>query len=126
MSGPTREDRLLALLAYPFWYLVFPLIYMTPDKRNDPFLRDHAYHSLFLGLGLWLGNIFLYTAAALIGKFFVLFGILLYPLLKLTGLAAVLLTGYCMMTAWQGRTVRLPYLSDFARPFIEEVTGPRE
>lgn len=120
MQAVSREDRLLAALAYPFWYLVFPLIYMTPDKRNDRFLRDHAYQALFLGMGLWVGEITLYTAAALIGKFLVIFGVLLYPLLRLAGLAGVLLTFYCMFIAWQGKLLRLPYLTEFARPFIDE------
>ncbi|MCA9793722.1 MAG: DUF4870 domain-containing protein [Candidatus Eremiobacteraeota bacterium] len=116
----SREDRLLATLAYPFWYLVYPLIYMTPDKRNDPFLRHHAYHALFMGLGLWVGGILLHTGVAIIGKFFIVFGILLYPFVKLLGYAAIGLTAYAMLTAWQGKKLSLPYLSEFAEPFISE------
>ncbi len=110
----------MAALAYPFWYLVFPLIYMTPDKRHDPFLRHHAYHALFLGLGLWVGGVLLHTGLALIGKIFVLFSLLLYPLVKLVSWAALGVTLYSMLVAWQGKNLNLPYLSGFAQPFIEE------
>ena len=49
-TSPNREDRLMAALAYPFWFVIFPLIYMTPDKRNEPFLRSHSYQGAVLGV----------------------------------------------------------------------------
>ncbi|MBI3926298.1 MAG: DUF4870 domain-containing protein [Armatimonadetes bacterium] len=123
------EDRLLATLAYPFWYLVFPMIYLSPHRQHSPFLRYHAYHALFLGLGLWVGGVVAWTTAAFIGKIFFLFGLLLYPILLLLKWMALLLTLYCMISAWQGRTQYVPYITEFSRPFVEELPvaeTPRE
>lgn len=123
MDGIKREDRLLGALAYPFWYVVFPLIYLAPDKREHPFLRYHAYHGLLTGLGLWVGGVGLYTGAALIGKFFILFGILLYPVTRIFGLFSLLVTLYCMGMAWTGRYPKLPYVTEFALSIIDEPKG---
>ena len=123
MDGIKREDRLLGALAYPFWYVVFPLIYMTPDKREDPFLRYQAYHALITGLALWVGGIGLYTGAALLGKVFILFGVLLYPITKMFGFVSLGVTLYCMLMAWSGRYPKLPWVTDFALSIIDEPRG---
>lgn len=115
-----HEDRLLAALAYPFWYLVFIMVYLSPRKQKSRFLRYHAYQGLFLGLLVWGGGIVAWTAAEIVGKVFVLFGLLLYPLLKLLNLAAFVMTAWATLAAWMGRWVEIPYITEFARPFVDE------
>lgn len=123
-ESPNREDRLIATLAYPFWYLVFPMVYLTPQRGHSRFVIYHTYHAFFLGLGLWLGGITIYTAAAIIGKIIGIFSVLLYLFLPILKWGALGVTAYCMLCAWNGQTQYLPYITPFAQPYIDELTPP--
>lgn len=124
----SREDRLVAALFYPFWPLALFYLNLRPDKRQVRFLRHHAYQAFFLGMALWLGGIAVNTAAAFLGKYLSPLGLLLYPFVKLLGLASLALTLYAAWTAWKGDYLELPYLTKVARPFVEEglETEPEE
>jgi len=113
----THEDRLLAALAYPLWWAAFPLLLLSPGKRERKFFVYHAYQGLFLGLALWVGGIALWTGASVIGRI-ALFGILLYPALKLAQWVAALTTVYATALAWLGVYVQIPFITEFARPYI--------
>lgn len=115
----SRDDRLLAGLAYPFWPLVFLLVYLSPEKRAIRFLRYHSYQALFLGLGLWGGGVVVRTLAAFLGRN-PLFGLMLYPFVKLLGWVSILLVLMSMLGAWSGRYTELPFITSFALPFIDE------
>lgn len=115
----SRDDRLLAGLAYPFWPLVFLLVYLSPEKRAVRFLRYHSYQALFLGLGLWGGGIVVRTLAALLGRN-PLFGLMLYPFVKILGWVSLILVLISMFGAWRGQYTRLPFVTEFALPFIDE------
>lgn len=121
MKEPLRhDDRLLAALAYPLWYVVFIVVYLSPRRQKSRFLRYHAYQGLFLGLTVWVGGILLWTAADIAGKIFILFGLLAYPLLKLLQLAAFAVTAWATLMAWLGKWLELPFITEFARPFVDE------
>jgi uncharacterized membrane protein len=115
----SRDDRLLAGLAYPFWPLVFLLVYLTPEKRAIRFLRYHSYQGFFMGLALWGGGVLVRTLAAFLGRN-PLFGLMLYPLVKLLGWLSLLAVLYAMLMAWRGQYVKIPFVTDFALPFIDE------
>ena len=115
-----REDRLLAALAYPFWYLVFVMVYLSPRQQKSRFLRYHAYQGLFLGLLIWVGGILVWTAAEIVGKVLIIFGLLLYPLLKLLHLGAIAVTAWATIQAYLGAWVEIPFVTEFARPFVDE------
>ncbi|MEW6281030.1 MAG: hypothetical protein AB1758_20620 [Candidatus Eremiobacterota bacterium] len=110
----------MACLAYPFWPLVFLVVYLSPEKRRIRFLRYHSYQAFFLGLALWGGGILLHTVAALIGKYLVLLGVLLYPLMRLVGWAAMGAVAYGMYKAYRGEYATYPYVTEFALGFIDE------
>ena len=113
---PTHEERLFSALAYPFWYVAFPVFLLSKEKQASAFTRMHCHQGLFLGLLLWGGGILLWNASAILGKF-ILFGLLLYPLLKLAEWVALGLTVYSAASAWLGYRVYLPFISEFAKPF---------
>lgn len=121
MDKLTAEDRLLAALAYPFWYMAFPIFLLAPRFQQRAFLKYHVYQGLALGLVILWGGVTLWTTAAVLGKFG-LFGLLLYPFLKLAEWAAFLATGYASVGAWLGNRTELPYITEFVRPLLHE--GP--
>jgi len=122
--GPTREDRLMAALAYPFWFVIFPLIYMTPDKRNDPFLRSHSYQGAIIGFLGVVGMSVLRILLAIVVRWFLLFDVLLYPLLKFAEYGVFALMIYGAVYALLGRTANLPYISDFVKTLDKSPDEP--
>ncbi len=102
---------------------------MAPDKRQDPFLRFHAYQGAALGLLGIVGLSVFRAVLSLFFRWFILFDVLLYPLLKCGEwlvLGAVL---YGAISAWRGGYARLPFLSDAIRSLFEDVrenTAPRD
>jgi uncharacterized membrane protein len=118
-SSPNREDRIMAALAYPFWFVVFPLIYMTPDKRNDPFLRFHSYQGAFLGMFGFVGLSLLRALLCTVFRWFILFDVLLYPLLKAAEYGLLALVAYGALYAFLGKYAKIPYVSGFVKSLNE-------
>ena len=116
-ANPNHEERLFSALAYPFWYITFPVFLLSKDRQSSQFTRYHCYQGFFLGLALWLAGITLWNVSGFLGKF-ILFGLLLYPLLRLAEWVALGLTVYSAASAWLGRKVHLPFVSDFVAPFL--------
>lgn len=120
LDPPTlAEDRLLAALSYPFWYMAFPIFLLAPRFQQRPFIKYHVYQGLALGLLILWGGVTLWTTAAVLGKFG-LFGLLLYPFLKLAEWGALLVTVYAAAGAWLGNRIELPYVTEFVRPFLHD------
>ncbi len=118
----THEDRLLAALAYPFWYVAFPLYLVANRYQGRDFVRYHLFQGLFLGLVVLWGGAVLWTTAAVLGKFG-LFGLLLYPCLKLAEWVAWGATYYAAAMAFLGKKVELPFITELVRPMLH--TRPR-
>jgi hypothetical protein len=101
----------MAALAYPLWFAVFPMVYVAPDKRNNPFLRTHAYQGAALGL---FGIVGLSLVRAVLGFFFrwlILFDVLLYPLLRGAEWTVLALVVYGALMAGLGRLAPMPYIT---------------
>ena len=105
----------MATLAYPFWFVVFPLVYMTPDKRKNPFLRFHVYQGAALGVGGIVGLSIVRTILATLFRWMILLDVLLYPLLKVAETGVLLLVIYGAFTAFRGSYSKIPYLSEGIR-----------
>ena len=105
----------MAALAYPFWFVLFPLIYMTPDKRNDPFLREHSFQGAVIGFGGVFGLTVLRTVLSIFVRWFVLFDLLLFPLLKILEWGVLALLLYGAFGAYSGKSVEIPFVSSFVR-----------
>jgi len=116
----SKEDRLLAALSYPFWPLAFLILNLSPVLKNQPFLRHHAFQAFFLGMGLWMGTVFLATAAGFLGRFLWPIGVLYYLFSKVLGLAAILVVGWSSLQAWRGRCHELPVVGQFTRQFLQD------
>jgi hypothetical protein len=110
----------MAALAYPFWFAVFPMVYVAPDKRTNPFLRFHAYQGAALGL---FGVVGLSLVRAVLGFFFrwlILFDVLLYPLLRFAEWTVMFAVLYGALMAWMGRSATIPYLSSAIRSLFAD------
>lgn len=105
----------MAALAYPFWFVVFPLIYMTPDKRNNAFLHFHSFQAAALGLIGVFGLTVLRTILGFFVRWFILFDVLLYPAMRMAEYAVFGLMIFGAVQAWRGAYADIPYLSDFVR-----------
>lgn len=110
----------MAALAYPFWFAVFPLVYMAPDKRRNPFLRFHAYQGAALGLFGVVGLSVCRAVLSFFFRWFILFDVLLYPLLRCGEWLVMGAVLYGAFMAWRGRYANLPYLSDAVRGLFED------
>jgi uncharacterized membrane protein len=91
MSDITSDDKLWAMLAYVFSPLVPIILMFMEDKKNRPFIRAHNMQALILGI------ITIVTSGICIGIL-----VWFYQL-------------YCAYQAYQGLTVTIPVISDFAK-----------
>lgn len=114
----------MAALAYPFWFVIFPLIYMTPDKRNDPFLRSHSYQGAIIGFLGVVGMSVFRALLALVVRWFILFDILLYPVLKAAEYGIFALMIYGAVFGLLGKNANLPYISDFVKTLDKSPDEP--
>ncbi len=114
----------MAALAYPFWFAVFPLIYVTPDKRNDPFLRFHAYQGLLLGLVGVVGMSLLRAVLSFVVRWLILLDVLLYPLLRAGEYAVMFAMVYSAVFALLGKRAEIPFLSEFVRSLHAQTNSP--
>ena len=110
----------MAALAYPFWFVIFPLIYMTPDKRNEPFLRSHSYQGAVLGVMGVVGLSVLRTFLTTVLRWFILFDVLLYPVLKAAEYGVMAMMAYGAVFALMGKKARIPYVTDFVKSLSEK------
>ena len=110
----------MAALAYPFWFAVFPLVYMTPDKRHNKFLRFHTFQGA--ALGLWgIAGLSLFRAVlSFFVRWFILLDVLLYPMLRLLEYGVLALVVYGAVWAYRGRYAEIPHLSNFVRSLSRE------
>lgn len=115
----------MAALAYPFWFVVFPLVYVTPDKRKDEFLRFHAYQGLLLGLVGVVGLTLFRTVLSLLVRWVILLDVLLYPLLKVAEYGVLAAVVYGAVMAGLGRKAELPYLSGLVRSLFPDRAFPK-
>lgn len=121
MSKPDQaEDRLFAALAYPYWFVAFPVFMLGQGYRQRRFLRYHMFHGLALGLLIFWGGLVSWTLAAAIGKFAPIFSLLFYPLIKIAEWLAFGMTVWGAGNAFVGREVELPFITEFVRPYLAD------
>jgi len=113
----------MAALAYPFWFAVFPLVYMTPDKRNNPFLKFHVYQGGAIGLWGVVGLSALRAVLSFFVRWFILLDVLLFPVLKMMEWGVLLLVLYGAIGALTGKRSEIPFLSELVRGVTEEETS---
>lgn len=115
-----EEDKFIAALSYPFWFVVSWLVLIT-DKKKEPFLYCHAFMSLFLGLAFTVANIIIIIIAVFFFAFTTSLAniftsvILLFVVLVLIIiiLAEFGILFYLAYMASLGKIVKLPYISGY-------------
>lgn len=117
-AAPGAEDRLFAALAYVYWYVAFPVYLLSPRYQNRPFLRYHLFHALALGLVTFWGGAALWAVAGVLGRLGI-YGMLLYPIMRVCEWGVLAVTLYAAVRAWFGQRVELPFITEFVRPYLE-------
>jgi uncharacterized membrane protein len=95
----TPDDKLWALLAYILAPIVPIIVLLMEDKKSRPFIRAHNVQAL-----VW--SIIFYIIVAVTSPF--LIGLCLWPL-------GFILEIYWGIQAYQGKTVTIPFLTDFVK-----------
>lgn len=123
VEPPSAEDRLFSALAYPYWYVAFPVFMLSARQQKSEYLRYHMFQGLVLGLALFWGGVSLWTLGAVIGRLG-LFGLLLYPILKLAEWVGFGVVVYATVSAWLGKRCQIPFVTEFVRPLLHERSTP--
>lgn len=125
-----EDDKMLAALMYPFWYVVSWMI-LASDRKREPFLRFHALQSLVFGGAATVGFVifsfaiyivfkvlswlpFMRSTSPVVGIIFVLFFITwIIALFALAGLCLY----YASRTA-KGEVFKIFYLGNLVEQWM--------
>lgn len=115
-----EEDKFIAALCYPFWFVASPLVLLT-EKKKEPFLFCHAFLSLLLGLFFTAAAVVMFIVAAIflwitsplanLATSIVLLVIML--LLIIFILAEFGIIFYLAYIASLGKIVKVPYFTSY-------------
>jgi uncharacterized membrane protein len=114
-SGTGLPANIAGALSYLLGAVTGILFYVL---EKDKFVRFHALQSIFLTVAwivLWIVISVVSAILAIIPVLGWIIGILLWLVVALGGLALWL---YCMWTAFQGKTWRIPYLADMIDKYV--------
>lgn len=124
-----EEDKMLAALAYPFWFVVSWMILLS-GKKKDPFVKFHALQALFHGIISTLAIVLLIAAFYLV--FLILpglgnlamgiFFLVAFMVVSLLALALLLLVFFFAYRASEGKYFKIPVLGNF----IERTYMPKD
>lgn len=95
------------------------MVYVAPDKRNNAFLRFHAYQGAAVGLFGVVGLSLVRALLAFLLRWMILLDVLAYPALRLAEWSVLGLALYGMIMAWSGRYGDIPYLSGAIRSLFD-------
>lgn len=93
------DQNIAAALCYIF---IIGLVFIFTEKKNK-FVRFHAFQSVFLGVGWFIGSF--------IAGIIPLLGLLLVPLFSI---AMLVIWVYTIYQAYEGKEFRLPVIGDLA------------
>ena len=111
------EPNVLAMLCYiPFIAVISSIIILVMEKRNR-FVRFHAIQSLLLAavvivLGIVLG---IFSVIPFLGFLFFIAS-------RIIDVAAFVLWIYLAVQAYQGKTIKLPYIGNYAEKYANQGT----
>ena len=91
-GGVTDDDKLWAALSWVFWILAIVALVME-DKKNRPFIRYHAWHSIIAGI------LFTIIASVTLG----------------CGTPVFIISLYFAYRAYQGEMFEIPVVTDFIK-----------
>lgn len=106
-SGLT--ENMAGLLAY-ITFIPAIIFLATEPYKNSPFIRFHAYQSIFLAIAGLILNVGLRVGF----MFMHVFALLLLPIAGLLGLCLFVAWVVCLMKAFQNQMFRLPVIGDMA------------
>jgi uncharacterized membrane protein len=102
------KPQIAAMLCYPLFFITGIIFLVLKPYKKDPFVRFHAYQSIFFTVGLVALNIMVGIASIILPEF-------LEDLLA-TGLGVIALGGtiWMMYQAYLGKRAKLPLIGDMA------------
>jgi uncharacterized membrane protein len=102
-------------LAYLAGFITAIIFMLVDPYKRDPFVRFHAFQSLFFNLawiGFWIVWMIVGTVLSAVTKG--LFFLIQMPVDLILMLGGFCLWGFLMYSAWQGRKFRLPLIGALA------------
>ncbi|MCL5037774.1 MAG: DUF4870 domain-containing protein [Chloroflexi bacterium] len=113
-----EEDRMLAGLAYPFWFLTAWMTLLS-EKREEPFLRFNCIQAIVFGISSTIGFILFVIISTFLFRiipFLASFGFgtlmaLLYLALGILFMALIALMMFYAYRASQGVFFHVPFIS---------------
>ena len=114
MNDITDNDKLIAALSYPIWFVA--LVPLLTEGKERPFQKFHAVQSLVLNIALWI-VIVLLVCVLMLGS-----GVIAAATAGLGACAGF--CGFCPLLFWfitlyyaymayQGQYVEIPVITDF-------------
>ncbi len=107
VNAPGLSMNVAGALCYLFGFITGIIFLLIAPYNQSKTVRFHAFQSIFLNVGMFVLSIVLSILAVLTHGI----GFLLFPLYYLFVLVIWI---YMMVTAYQGKTVRLPVVGDLA------------
>ncbi len=107
VNAPGLSINVAGALCYLFGFITGIIFLLIAPYNQSKTVRFHAFQSIFLNVGIFVLSIVLSILAVLTHGI----GFLLFPLYYLFVLVIWI---YMMVTAYQGKTVRLPVVGDLA------------
>ncbi|MFB3916071.1 MAG: zinc-ribbon domain-containing protein [Terriglobales bacterium] len=108
-------DNIAGLLCYSPVGLIADIVFLLVEPFNrNPFIRFHAFQSLFLCAAWFVVAIGLAIVSSLLGSLFGPLALLLFPINMIIGLGMLVLCVLMMVKAYQMETPRLPVIGEMA------------
>lgn len=114
-SSPGMSNNTAGALTYVAGFLTAIIFLVIEPYKGDPFVRFHAFQSLFFNLawiGFWVAWAVLGIVLSAVTKG--LFFFIQAPIDLLLMLGGFILWAYLMYSASQGKTFRIPVIGGFA------------
>ena len=110
--GTGLSSNVAAALAYLLGFITGILFLVMEPYKRDPFVRFHAFQSIFFCIALFLLQIFLGIAMGIVSTFGMLglFGLIS----TLFGLAVFAVWLFLMFKAYNNERFMIPYIGEFA------------
>lgn len=107
-AAPDLKPHVTAMLCYPLFFITGIIFLVLTPYNKDPFVRFHAYQSIFFTVGLVALNVLIKIVSI------VLPGFLDELLADGLGFIAVFGTIWLMYQAYHGKRAKLPIIGDLA------------
>jgi uncharacterized membrane protein len=114
-GAPDLPDNLATALCYFFWALSGVVFLVLEPYNRSKLIRFHAWQSILISAAVFAGWFVVLIAATMLRILPYIGYVIASALVSLYGLAVLAVWLLSMFKAYQGSSLELPFISDFAR-----------